>query len=181
MAVERGPGVTYYFFEVPENAIENVDSWTDAARKIREVGGDVKKLAIALAPNGRVRKDQVRKIKTSHGQGASPRKVFKSYQIAVFNTAPHAYWVHQGTKSRGRFPVFNRGKWLGPVKLGPGIGRLQHIEPGEPEGTYFRTGTSAGMAFPKAVYFHHYLWRGQRQNPWLARAGQAAYQLPGNH
>jgi hypothetical protein len=180
MSVERGKGVIFFWNDVREDQLENVESWTEAAQKIREITGDVKKTAIAMSPVGRGRADQFKTIKGSHYQAAGIRKVFGDYQQVVGNSAPHAEWVHEGTLHLGRFPVVNKGNWMGPVEIGADSGKVS-LTPGPRQSAVRHGNTARWRAYPTAVYFQHYLWRGQDSNNWLARAGGFAYNMPGNH
>lgn len=209
MTVERGKGVTYIWYDVPENAHEQVEPWTAAAVKIREVTQDVLHLAISTAPVGRERDDQLQKIEFSHYVAAGIRRggAYR-YQQVVGNRAPHAFWVHEGTGAGGkRRKVVGRGTpdgfrllttprklrvkppktsesvWMGPVYLGGGHGSGRvGLAPGPPGGVERwspKTG-AVWTAFPTAVMFHKYLWKGQSPNPWLAEAGRLAANMPGN-
>lgn len=188
MTVEKGPGVTYIWYDVPENALENIEPWTEVAKKIREITSDVMDLAISMAPVGGARLDnQFAQIKFSHYKAAGIGKVGKRYQQVVGNRAPHAYWVHEGTGGGGdrrgtKGIVKVSGYGMGPVLLGLGT-REVGLSPGTREGVK-RWSPETGAqwkAFPSAVMFKKYRWRGQEPQPWLAEAGQAAYRLPGNH
>ena len=183
MTVEKGAGVTYIWFDVPENALENIEPWTEVAKKIRDVQDDIYRMAIAFAPAGRARFDQVKTLKRSHYKGAGIGKTGpKQYRQVVGNSAPHAEWVHEGTGGRQtRYLTVNQGKWLGPVNLGYGTGKLWLMSAGLPGGEFRWRPTSRYMVTEEFAIFHHYLWRGQNANEWLARAGQAAYRMPGNH
>jgi hypothetical protein len=182
MTVEKGAGVTYFWYDVPENALENIEPWTEVAIKIREITDDVLKLAIAMAPVGRARDDQFQQIKSSHYKGAGIGKSGpKQYRQVVGNRANHAYWVHEGTNHIPRFPVVKKGgAWMGPVFIGSAIGQVG-LAPGPRQGQKRDGSTARWKAYPTMVFFHHYLWRGQKANAWLTRAGSAAYYLAGNH
>ena len=188
MTVEVGKGVIYEFYDAKEEPLEQVASWTDAAQKIREITDDVLRLAIAGAPIGRARDDQMETIQFSHRKGAPAFAGRYKYRQAVINTARHAAWVHMGTGGGGDRrgtkglvdPV--TADWMGPVGIGNGKGQVG-LAPGDKLGTpreSLHTG-AAWTAFPSFVMFHQYLWRGQEPQPWLAEAGQAAYRLPRNH
>lgn len=181
MTVEKGVGVTYIWFDVPENALENIEPWTEVAKKIRSIQDDIYRAAIAGAPVGRPRFDQAKKIRSSHYKGAGIGKTGpKQYRQVVGNSAPHAEWVHEGTEGE-RVEVVQNGKWMGPVLLGRGPGRLWMMSAGPEEGEFRTRDTSRYVVNEEFAIFHHYLWRGQKPNGWLARAGQAAYRMPGNH
>lgn len=180
MSVTVGNGVIYRWFDVREDQLENIESWTDAAKKIRQVTDDVLRMAIAGSPKGRERDDQFTKIEFSHYKAPGIKKVFKSYQQVVGNRAPHALWVHEGTDHIPDHPIVASGPWQGPVYLGGGVGQVS-LAAGPPKGQK-RKGTFAKWkAYPSFVYFQRYMWHGQAANPWLADAGHQAYRLGNNH
>lgn len=184
MSVQRGPGVTYIFYDAVERDLENSASWTDTRRKVGEVTEDVKKLAERLAPRGRQRFDQVAKIASSHYRAPGITKRGKWYSQVVGNRAPHAYYVHEGTEAATGREIQNNGRWFGPVWQGGGQGEvtLAGPRPGrDSEVRSSRDGRSRWRTHPGYVYFDRYVFRGQLANPWLARAGQLAYRMPRNH
>ena len=185
MSVTVEGNVIYRWYDIREDELENLADWTPASRKIREIAGDVKQTAIALAPVGRARIDnQVKRIKTSHYQSAGTRKVFGVYQVVVGNSAPHAQYVHQGTTAASGREIWARGKWYGPVLSGGEPGGVTLADPPLGYRHVIReslSGSARWRAYPGYVHFEHYVFRGQNANGWLDRAGSAAYRMPGNH
>lgn len=180
MTIQVGKGVIYDFYDIPEDQLEDIESWTGAAIKIREVTDDVLHMAIRFSPIGRARDDQFATIAGSHYKAGTSFAGRFRYRQAVGNRAPHALWVHEGT-SNARFPVHARGaNWMGPVRIGGGIGEVG-LTGGPKEGVQRHGLTASWVAYPSFVYFEFYEWKGQSANGWLARAGQAAYRMPRNH
>lgn len=177
MSVEKGAGVTYIWYDIREDQLENIEGWTEVAKKIREITNDVKELAIAIAPVGGPRVDQTQKIRTSHYVAAGIKRSGKSYAQVVGNRAPHALWVHEGTSElTGAFIV--AGKWMGPVDSTGGY-RAVNIPPGK---KWSKSGSGGRTPRRRNVaYFRYFTFGGQRANPWLEAAGQLAYARPGNH
>lgn len=182
MSVEVEGNVIYHWFDAREDELEDIQSWTEAAAKIREVTDDVLRMAIALAPVGRARDDQFAQLKFSHYKGGTSFAGRHKYRQVVGNKARHAQWVHEGTIDMARFPVFGGQERMGPVFLGGGTGEVG-LAPG-PRGGADRFSYATGaqwVAYPSFVLFSRYLWKGQEAQPWLAEAGQAAFRAPGNH
>lgn len=187
MTVERGPGTLYEFYDAREEPLEQVASWTDAARKIREITDDVLRIAVSTAPQGRARDDQFEQLQFSHRKGGTSFAGRYKYRQAVINTARHAAWVHMGTGGGGDrlSKGMVEGEGLGPVFFGVGPGFLHRIHGTTPERAPERRESPVTQAvwdaYPSFVYFLQYQWKGQEPQPWLANAGRAAYRLPGNH
>jgi hypothetical protein len=185
MTVERGPGVTYIWYDAMENPLEDIMPWTEAAQKIRDITRDVMGVAIANAPVGRRRIDgQTQTIKGSHYQAAGIQKRGKWYSQVIGNRAPHAYYVHEGTLAATGRPIAAVDSWYGPVPSDGGPGGVLLADPPKNRRSIVRstmTGSATWRAYRGYVYFEHYVFRGQKPQPWLARAGQAAYRMPGNH
>lgn len=184
MSIEVGKGVIYHWFDAREDQLEDIESWTDAARKIREVTDDVYRLAVAFSPVGRARFDQSQKIKTSHYKAGTSFAGRFRYRQVVGNRAPHALYVHEGTIGATGKRIHNQGRWLGPVFSDGGPGGVTLAGPWWPRRSTVRstrTGSARWRAFHGYVYFDYYTFKGQTANGWLARAGGAAYGMPGNH
>lgn len=171
MATERHGNTIYVWNTIRENELSSIQSWTDAAKKVREVAQDTYRIAIATAPVGKTSR-----IKRSHRISSFRLAGRYRAEQAVINTAPHALWVHEGTKggpSDGVLTVFRPGGgFMGPV----GYDQVR-----VPRGKRWAHGGSSGRAGRNGVYFRWYTFGGQGSQPWLANAGRAAYHMPGNN
>ena len=174
MSVEVGEGVIYHWFDIREDQLEDIQSWTDAAQKIREVTDDVLRIAIANAPSGPPRAGQA-KIRNSHYKAGTSFAGRFRYRQVVGNRAKHAVWVHQGTLGMS-FIV--SGSWMGPINSTGGY-RSVNI----PRGKKWANSGSGGRTpnRNRVAYFYYFTFGGQAAQPWLEEAGLEAYSLPGNH
>lgn len=185
MTVEKGNGVIYIWNDIREDQLEDIESWTDAAQAIRDITDDVMRLAIAFAPVGRERIDgQTAKIKLSHYKAGTSFAGRFRYRQVVGNRAPHALYVHEGTEGATGRTIAAEDNWYGPVPSDGGPGAVILADPPKNRRSIVRstrTGSATWRAYKGYVYFEHYVFKGQKANDWLARAGAAAYRMPGNH
>lgn len=128
---------------------------TEVGEYGNRMGRQIRDLAINLAPR------RSGELKASHRYAGFLKRGPYKVGTRVVNTAPHALYVHEGTRG----PIFPRPP------------RLYLVVPRSADSMPFRTAMTVGQNVRGKIvrgkspngYYRHV--RGQAANPWLAEAG----------